>query len=249
MARKRHSKTQNLDNASLKYQQAADQVMERHGIKNRLFKHYVNNQVQADEKVQVRIRTTPVCWGIPMDEIMYSKFFTILWRHGHIMPWDDFSTTESTYLPDARNDIHQSFVRDSNYKYLMMLDSDVMPPPHFLEILMSHDLPIVGGWYKNKNQFRGGPHPIVYSYKNRGADGHYYWSHYEEPGSGIEQVDGMGAGCWLMKREVALSLGERPYDMAGGTEDLKLSYKLMEIGIPLHVDWNLECAHIGVSWV
>ena len=50
----------------------------------------------------LNLRTTPVCWGIPCDEVMYTKFFTMFIRQG-AMPWDDFATSESTYLPDISN--------------------------------------------------------------------------------------------------------------------------------------------------
>ena len=45
------------------------------------------------------------------------------------------------------------------------------------------------------------------------------------------------------------SPGAKPYDMNRGTEDLVLCRKLMNLGIDLYVDWNVNCAHIGVSWV
>ena len=120
-----------------------------------------------------------------------------------------------------------------------------------VERLISHNLPIVGGWYKNKNRLQKyEPHPIVYDFLGvNEKNGHVNWKHRDKPGQGLERVDGMGAGCWLMTREVAEALGPRPYDMAGGTEDLKISKKLMDLGIPLHVDWDVECPHMGVSWV
>lgn len=198
-------------------------------------------------KEPVQMRQTPVMFGIPMDEIMYSKFFTMFWRSMNLMPWDAIATTESTYLPDARNVIHNAFLEDSDYPYLMMVDSDVMCPPGIVDKLIAHKLPIVGGWYKNKNP-RMPAHPIVYDFVSETEDA-LNWRHREQPGTGLEQVDGMGAGCWLLTREVAEALGRSPYSMKKGTEDLVFSKKLLDLGIPLHVDWDLACAHIGVSWV
>lgn len=209
----------------------------------------VNNEREHFSKNAIRIRPTPIAWGIPYDEILYAKFMVLFLRHANFMPWDTFISTESTYLPDARNQIHNMFL-ETDYPYLAMLDSDVLGPPMFIEKLMAHKKPIVGGWYKNKNRLKiHTPHPIVYDYVSTSENGQVNWRHRETPGEGLEQVDGMGAGCWLMKREVAERLGKSPYDMAGGTEDLKLSKKLMDLGIPLHVDWSIECAHMGVSWV
>lgn len=212
---------------------------------SRITEHRVDG-VTDKETAPVIIRSTPIAWGIPMDEVLYSKFLTIFVKNANVMPWDGFLTTESTYLPKARNEIHRAFVEDSDLPYLMMLDSDVMFPPNIVERLMAHKLPIVGGWYKNK-QVKMPPHPIIYDFVSEGE--HLNWRHRDEPGTGLEQVDGMGAGCWLMSREVAEAVGTQPYDMNKGTEDMLLCKKLMDLNIPLYVDWDLPCAHLGVQWV
>jgi len=198
------------------------------------------------EKHPVTIRTTPVCWAVPCDEIMYSKFFVYFVKHAGFMPWDSWATSEGTYIGKARNHLHRRFVENKTVPYLMMLDSDIVFPPNLLTRLMAHKLPIVGGWYKDKHA--EDHHPAVYDYVEE-KDGVDYWRHREKPGEGLEKVDGMGAGCWLMTREVAEALGPEPYETFGGGEDMKLCKKLMELGIPLHVDWSLNLAHVGVFHV
>lgn len=208
------------------------------------------------DKHPVRIRTTPVCWGVPFDEVNFSKFTIYFVKHAGFMPWDSWATTEGTYIGQARNKIHSRYVEKSKpVPFLMMLDSDIVFPPQLVETLMAHKLPIVGGWYKDKkvvNPDAPNPetvyHPAVYDYAED-RDGVTYWRHREQPGEGIERVDGMGAGCWLMTREVAEALGPEPYEAFGGGEDMKLCKKLMDLGIPLHVDWSLNLAHIGVFHV
>jgi hypothetical protein len=64
---------------------------------------------------------------------------------------------------------------------------------------------------------------------------------------GLEKVDVAGAGCWLMHRSVAEAIGRRPYDMNDGGEDLKLCQKVREAGFDLHIDWSVECLHVGVG--
>ena len=210
------------------------------------------SSLDRDEKQilmqEYRIRAIPVCWGIPMDEVMFSKWFVNFVRMT-AMPWDSFVTTESTYLPDARNDVHTTFLNDTDAPYLMMLDSDVLPPPNIVEILMSHNKHIVGGWYKNKNMRASiDHHPIIYDFYSE-SETELNWAHRKEPGVGLEKVDGMGAGCWLMSRELAEALGEEPYDMERGTEDLVLCKKIMDLGYDMWVDWDVPCAHMGVFWV
>lgn len=231
------------------YENAIREAQKKGAPDHRFVGHVDNNEQEYFEREALYIRPTPICWGIPMDENLYAKFFTIFFRNGRLMPWDTLATTESTYLPDARNQIHNMFL-ETDFPYLMMLDSDVLMPPATVEKLMAHDKPIVGGWYKNKNRLKAyTPHPIVYDYLSTSENGNVNWRHRENPGTGLEQVGGMGAGCWLMTKDTAEKLGESPYDMAGGTEDLKLSKKLMDLGIPLFVDWDIPCAHVGIAWI
>lgn len=190
----------------------------------------------------VHYRATPIFWGIPMDEVVYAKFFSQFLKY-HIMPWDSFGTTESTYISSARNDIHRAFVEDSDCDYMMMLDSDIVAPPEILPMLLAHDKHIVGGWYCNKN-YGDPPHPIVYDYLENGD-----FTKVLEPRKGLEKVAGMGAGCWLMTRELGEALGPKPYSMEGGGEDLELCKKIHNLGYDIWVDWEIPCAHLGVSWV
>ena len=192
----------------------------------------------------LHLRTIPITWGIPFDEILFAKFFTFFIRLNP-MPWDNYATSESTYLPSARNEIHNNFIKLDS-PYLMMLDSDVLCPPGMVDVLVAHDKHLVGGWYKNK-AYQKKPHPIVYDFDSETDT--YNFMPRQEPGTGLEKVDGMGAGCWLMSRELAVALGESPYDMEKGGEDLVLSRKVMNLGYEMYVDWSLACAHCGVSWV
>jgi hypothetical protein len=205
------------------------------------------NAVDGETQKQtdpVIIRKTPIMWGIPCDEVMFSKFFTQFNKNAGVMPWDAFAIAESTYLPKARNIIHNAFL-ESNVNYLAMIDSDVLFPPYAFNRMIAHKLPIVSGWYKNK---KGDPYPIVYDFGVEGEK-EITWKHRKEAGTGLEQVDGFGAGCVLMTRHAAELLGKDPYDMLKSGEDLTMCYKLRQLGIPLHVDWEVSCAHLGLQWV
>src|SRR5688572_3126293 len=207
------------------------------------FKNFVKQFTKKEELV---FRKTPVVWGIPCDEIGYSKFWIQFVGTAGIMPFDKFSTSEGTYLQKARNDIHNKFLK-SQYKYLMMLDSDIMFPPKTLETLMAHNLPIVGGWYKDKNAIDH--HPVVYDFREDKEE-FAVFKHRKEAGQGLEKIDAIGMGCLLMNRDTAEKLGENPYGhkIAGGGEDFIMCRKLMELSIPLHVDWSVNCAHLGVGF-
>ena len=194
-----------------------------------------SNTPESDKRMRFRHKKTNIVWGIPMDEVMYSRFFQHFIKSAGFSATDSFAFSEGTYLHIARNKIHDTFLK-SDGNYLMMLDSDIMFPPLIAQKLMKHNLPIVGGWYHDKK----GNHPCVY---DRTGD---MVGHRNTAGTGLEQVYAMGAGCWLMSRKVAEALGESPYEMHknGGGEDFVICEKLLALDIPLYVDWNLPCAHL-----
>jgi hypothetical protein len=200
----------------------------------------------SEGNAPVIIRTFRLFWGVPCDEIGFSNFWIRFEGYANKMPWDGFAGSEGTYLPKARNIIHDAYL-DSHKDYLalMMLDSDILFPPNLIDRLLEHNLPIVGGWYRDKKA--PNHHPCVYDFLSEDDKGVASWNARPAPGTGLERVDGMGAGCWLMKREVAEALGRSPYDLNSGGEDMKISRKLMNLGIPLYVDWTLNCAHAGVG--
>lgn len=193
---------------------------------------------------KIKIRKSPICWAIPMDEVCYSLWFSNF-MHLPIMPWDNISITMSTYLPEARNNLHEVFVDNmKDVKYMLMLDSDILPPPDFLERLLEHKKPMVGGWYRKKG---GDCSIVVYKETKVNADGTTGVIEYDEPGTGLEKVVAAGAGCWLMTREVAEAIGQRPYNMERGGEDIELCRKVTEAGFDIYIDWSLNCAHCGVG--
>jgi cellulose synthase/poly-beta-1,6-N-acetylglucosamine synthase-like glycosyltransferase len=207
---------------------------------------------EREVKPSIVLRTVPIAIGIPMDELMFSRFF-IHFLELDIMPWDATICLQDTYLSEARNKIHNRFLEEKNYDHLLMLDSDVMPPPTLIERLLAHDKAMVGGYYKKKEQFpvkdasgvviKTVARPVVYSYEN-GA-----FRQRLGPGEGLEQVGGAGAGCWMMRRDAAEAIGKDPYGDSARGEDLRLCRMLIEKNIPMFVDWSLDCAHCGVFHV
>lgn len=206
----------------------------------------VVNNISGKEKVTnriIKIRRMQIAIGIPLDEVLFTKWFSNF-THLQIMPWDYILTSIGTYIKLSRNLIHNNYIKYcDNCKYLVMLDSDVLPPPDFIDRLIAHKLPFVGGWYRKK----GEPyHPCVYNFDNIDEHGVYNYKIIETPGKGLQKVDAAGAGCWLMRRDVALALGENPYELDTG-EDLELCRKVKQAGFDVYIDWDLACAHCGVA--
>jgi len=252
MTKKRNRPRKKTGSVLQKDMKAAIKEVAKRVPKERTFAKMENAIIQ-EETQPVKLRSVPIMWGIPMDELMFSKFFANF-INLNMMPWDLRSVSEGTYLPHARNAIHNSFIK-SSVEWLMMLDSDVLPHPWIVENLMAHNKDLVGGWYKDKTPVKrkGGKllHPTVYdSYVIDEDDGFPYYNFFDRPGEGLQEVAGIGAGCILMKKGLAEALGENPYHTNFGVgEDLVMCKKVTDLGYKIFVDWNLYCKHAGVGSV
>lgn len=197
----------------------------------------------------IRYRRFSVAWSSPMDELGYS-YWTLHFVQQPIMPWDDIILCLNTYVTHARNFIHKTFLEVSkSCKYLVMLDSDVIPPPFTVEKLIAMNLPLVGGWYPKKTKDPAERKPVVYNFDHFDDDGKALWKERAVPGEGIEEVDGAGAGFWVMRRDVAEAIGKEPYSMDRCGEDLELCLKVREAGFPIYIDWDIRAEHRGVMSV
>lgn len=242
--RPRSKRVLETPNAPVAYEALAHELAEE--FKDTKQNYYtLSAGVRKKLERHINYRPTPITWGIPLDEVLFSRFFTRFLPLG-VMPWDSFGTAESTYLPSARNEIHNGFL-DMDTDYLMMLDSDILCPPRLVGDLLMHDKDLSCGWYCNKSG-DAGPHPVVYDFVSE-TDERLNFKHRKYPGKGLEKVAGIGAGCWLMSRKLAEALGENPYSMERATEDFVLCRKITELGYDIFVDWSLACAHVGVGFV
>lgn len=204
------------------------------------------------------IRTIPIVIGVPMDELMFSQFFSNIVCLS-LMPWDAFVTVSDTFVTEARNIIHNNFLERSSAPYLLMVDSDVLPPPDTIERLLAHDKAVVGGWYRKKEKFKVKDtdgnikviqRPVVYDYMDFNEEEQKFkFRQRVEPGKGLEKVDGMGAGCWMIRRDVVEKIGKDPFDLVHGGEDLTFCRKITGAGFDIFVDWSISCAHIGSFFV
>ena len=253
MSRNRHKRIA-VPQPDSNLEQIADKIDEKipEGVKHVHF----DGGSRHEHESKLRIRTQAITIGLPMDELLFSQFLVnyigLDW-----MPWDNVATVTSTYLPSARNEIHNIFLEKHDTSHLLMLDSDVLPPPRVIERLLMHRKDMVGGWYKKKEKHRveiGGEvqilqRPVVHDFERTDENGVSYYVQRLFPGQGLESVAAAGAGCWLMSRKVAEALGKSPYDMNAGGEDMVICKKIKDLGFELYVDWSIACAHAGVFYV
>lgn len=156
----------------------------------------------------------------------------------------------------AREGIIQDFLA-TDCDILWMLDSDIAPPKHVLDLVTMHG---------NKWQLAGAPYPVfmaqpgesqrqivftTYKQMPPAPDGKPRIAPCAVPEEGTEFIDGIATGCLFIKREVFDKL-ERPYfefkydpitrqPIEG--EDIGFCIKMIKLGIKFFTDYSMVCKH------
>lgn len=166
--------------------------------------------------------------------------------------------THQMFHDSARNTHVEDFLA-SDCDILWFLDSDVVAPPHVLDLVVHH---------QDKWKIAGAPYPLwmptpgtgemsilftvyngVTKRSETGAPRGIFIS--EMPDSGTAFVDGLATGCLFIKREVFDKL-ERPWfefkfdettRRIQEGEDLGFALKLHDLGIQYFVDYGMVCRH------
>jgi GT2 family glycosyltransferase len=153
----------------------------------------------------------------------------------------------------ARNGVVEEFLA-SDCDILWMLDSDVVPQRHVLDLVTLH---------QDKWEVAGAPYPIFIAQPgedNRqilftayaGSNGVGLAPVGRIPYEGTDFVDGLATGCVFLKRSVFAKL-DRPYfehkyspddrRLIEG-EDLGFCLKLQKLGIKFFTDYSMVCKHV-----
>lgn len=134
-----------------------------------------------------------------------------------------------------------------------MLDSDVIPPPDTILRLLKHDKPVISGVYCRRSP----PHGVPVMIKN----GNWVT---QFPTNSVIEVDFVGAGCLLIRRDVLEKLppimpGRHWFswqvDLKGVvppgenvSEDFAFNIQCRKkLGIPTLVDTSIQCLHVGLA--
>jgi len=137
-------------------------------------------------------------------------------------------------------------------KYLLFLDSDVIPPRNGLLWLIKHKLPVVSGIYREKNG--------KLNAHKRNPDGAYSNMTLEELAKNGGYADAIGLGFCLINAKVFKLLKNEsplflwswdPYWNPKGTgEDIYFCQLLKKVGIPIYVEIGCKCRHVinGRAW-
>ena len=163
----------------------------------------------------------------------------------HNIPCREIRCYDQHPISVARNLAVDEFMKEKENTHLLFIDDDIVVPIDIIPRLLRHDKLVVGGWYI----LRGNRLPSVFMAGKFG--GYVQVSQQELVKARRKQpllpVDGNGAGCLLIQREV-FNILDKPYflemDGAQGCgEDLYFFQKCRRFGIPTYCDPNLFCNH------
>lgn len=145
---------------------------------------------------------------------------------------------------------------EQGFEWLLSIDSDNPPMRNVLDLVFS-DLPLVGfptpifHWKGD----RPGERPWYWNaYRRVRTDGPH-WTYTEWPvHDGLQQVDAIGTGCFLVKVSVLALVVQRfpggPMARRVGFDgvvkqggDLAFSERVIDLGYPVHAHFDYRCHH------
>lgn len=142
-------------------------------------------------------------------------------------------------IGEHRNIIVKAFL-DTDFDYLLQIDSDNPPPVNILD-LVDLDKDVISC-----------PTPINMNWQ---GVSNIYWNVFKDgmpikaTGKGLVEVDGVGTGCILIHRRVLKKI-KHPFttvrdedDMRIVGTDLAFSKRCKEHGFELYVHWDYQCRH------
>jgi len=168
--------------------------------------------------------------------------------------WIKPDLEQCTLVHRGRNCIIKRFVQ-SDFDYLLFVDSDMVWPAEVLWHLLAHKLDIVGGMYFRRVRPH---HPVFAKHLNLTKDDAFEES--APPGPGLHEVAGVGMGFTLLSRRVCEKMCEKypmPFqymEVRGGEGELSEDYTFChraatEFGFKVHLDADLgaHLQHIGTA--
>jgi hypothetical protein len=149
-----------------------------------------------------------------------------------------------------RNMIVKKFLENPDYDYLMMVDSDIVPPDNYFN-LIDFEKDIISGVcfvYAKKKVF-----PLVLKHtrvKNKGNKYRPYDSIDKKKWDGLMEVDGLGTGAIIISRKVLEAMPypfQNVYNKKDGDKlignDFHFCVKARKLGFKLFCHTDYICSH------
>jgi len=161
-----------------------------------------------------------------------------------IKPKHYYRSTNIIPLDKARNALVADFlVKSPKASHILFWDDDIVPEPTALMQLWVHDAPIVSGLY-----FQKGPpyHPLMSLKVTDSAGRNAGYTHLIQWKQGeTYNVDGIGMGFCLIRKDVFQNIPWPPFDFTEFSEDYNFCTKARDAGYKISVDTSVLLNHIA----
>ncbi len=151
-----------------------------------------------------------------------------------------------THVDQARNTIvRRALAAAPDVSHILMIDDDIVAEPRSLLQLLAHDVPVVGGLYFERLP----PHrPVVYKRGSGHASGYVPFEDFAP--SGLQEVDGIGGGFLLVRREVYEAI-DPPWfaNQFPVSEDVYFCAKAQQAGFRILLDAGMRLGHLTTAIV
>lgn len=152
----------------------------------------------------------------------------------------------------AGNDLVTGFLKISRdpEDLILFLDSDMIFPNGFIEKLIRHNKPVVGGFYAKR---LNPGFPLVMDFLELTEKGEPSFVPNLNIDKGqLVKCDATGLGCCLIRKKVFTHLNypyftyAPPFEEA--SEEMSFFWQLREKGISCHVDTSIDCLHLYLQY-
>ena len=176
-----------------------------------------------------------------------------------------FLTVDRQRIDKARNYFVKQAI-EGDFDYLLMIDDDNPIPPETLLTLLRNDKDVIVPPILSRNPNAEGKHTMCAFYKEdrvvKEKTIPYYnpVEDFREEGV-LHEVDAVGCGCILIKREVFLAVAkeyEYPFEFGDITvegqrrvmsEDCEFSERVTKLGFKLWLDESVVPIHLGAQQI
>lgn len=173
--------------------------------------------------------------GVPTRGTVSVGTVRFLWN----APAQAYFSTSAISVVHARRNIAAKFMKEA-YSALLFLDDDISPPADVLARLEEANRPIVSANYPTYIDGR------IRSCAYKKVDNNWFASSFAE--TGVGEVDAVGLGCCLIKREVFVEIGaDFSIEYFGGDivmgEDIGFCERAKSAGFPIYCNFDCICDH------
>lgn len=150
----------------------------------------------------------------------------------------------------------RQYAIDNNYDYIMMIETDLLPPKNVIEKLLAHNKDIIGLPYEiGIKGMTDNPRrlciqqPYITNESSKLLELVGVNEGYSMLNGGVQRVGGMGVGCVLISKNIFEKYPFKYSERYNMHTDSIFYLDLMENNIPVYIDMDVLVRHENENWL